>query len=145
MGAQLETDSRVEWGGGAREECVLCVPGIGSFKWILSELKLWNNLNWILLCFTRNLQVPALFNTGTSGKSREPGSVSKVRLWLNLVPPCMVGMVLCVCDWYLLICSCFSFVSDYIGGTSVSLIVSETPFLIKLVVGVWKFWNSLEF
>lgn len=39
MGAQLETDSGVEWGGGAREECVLCVPGIGSFKWILSELK----------------------------------------------------------------------------------------------------------
>ena len=31
--------------------------------------------------FTRNLQVPAPFNTGTSRKSRwEPGSVSKVRL-----------------------------------------------------------------
>ncbi|PNJ25864.1 TUBA1C isoform 7, partial [Pongo abelii] len=48
-----------------------------SFKWILSELKLYIS-NWILIYFTRTLQLPAPFNTCTSRKSRgEPGCDSK--------------------------------------------------------------------
>lgn len=68
-------------GGGAWWGCVLCVLRLGSFRWILSELEVQSNFNWILIYFTRNLQVPVLVNACTSRKSKGgAGSVSKVRL-----------------------------------------------------------------
>ncbi|PNI49332.1 TUBA1C isoform 8 [Pan troglodytes] len=59
-----------------RDECFVCLeldPSNGSFL----NSKLYIS-NWILIYFTRTLQLPAPFNTCTSSKSRrEPGCDSK--------------------------------------------------------------------
>lgn len=81
MDAQLENDSPFNGWRSLVGLCALCAYRLGSFRWILSELEVQSNFNWILIYFTRNLQVPVLVNACTSRKSKGgAGSVSKVRL-----------------------------------------------------------------
>uniref|UniRef100_A0A8D2D1M6 Tubulin alpha chain n=2 Tax=Euarchontoglires TaxID=314146 RepID=A0A8D2D1M6_SCIVU len=59
-----------------RDVCFVCLEMVPSNESFLNSN--WDICNWILIYFTRTLQVPAFFNSRTSSKCRgEPGSVSK--------------------------------------------------------------------